>query len=356
LQSDLKLDDFPLSSPGYGRKVTVIGVGSAGCRIAQQLSKESKLLEHFVYVTCDDHDVANVSHGERIIVDAMALGKESPYKLRALASQKLSEVKHELKDSQVVFIVAGLGGTVGSGIAPLIASEAIPPGAATVAILVMPFSFDKSKHFFAGGALKQMRTACSGVVLIDNEQLVDQELPLIDAFALVNQKISLALNKLLGSTEQHEFSRGLINIVDFLKTKSYSVLCLGEIDSPSIECREAIIQAAKSLDKIVIDKHEASKSIVHLCADKSVTMKEVISSIGGLSGMIGNGTMQMEYGLSANSPGQTTAIILATGFSTTKFDDYDPVDRILRNKGANMESGLDTSVSWQSLLPDIEAA
>jgi cell division protein FtsZ len=356
MQTNLKLDDFPLSSPGYGTKVTVIGVGSAGCRITQQLSKESKLLEHFVYVTCDDHDVANVSRGERIIVDAMATGKESPYKVRSLASEKLSELRYQLRDSRVVFIVAGLGGTVGSGIAPLIASEAAAKGAATVAILVMPFSFEKPKHFFAGGALKQMRSLCSGVLLIDNEQLFDQKLPLIDAYALVNQKISLALNKLFGSTEEHEFSTGLVNIVDFLRTKSYSVLCLGEIDSPTTQCREAVIEAVKKFDKIVVDKHEASRSIVHLCADKSVTMKEVISSIGGLSGMIGNGTMQLEYGLSANSQGQTTAIILATGFSTTKFDDYDPVDRILRNKGANMESGFDSSLNWQSLLANVEMA
>ncbi len=352
--TNLKLDDFPLSSPGYGNKVTVIGVGSAGCRITQQLSRESKLLEHFVYVTCDDHDVANVSRGERIIVDAISAGKESPYKVRALAAQKLSEVKHQLNASRVVFIIAGLGGSVGSGIAPLIAAEAQAKGAITVAILVMPFGFEKPKHFFAGGALKQMRSYCSGVVLIDNEELINEKLPLIDAFSLVNQKIALALNKLLGSTEPNEFSKGLINMVDFLKTKSYSVLCLADIESSEIRCREAVIEAVKHLDKIVVDKHEASRSIVHLCADKSVTMKEVISSIGGLSGMIGDGTMQMEYGLSANSPGQTTAIILATGFSTTKFDDYDPVDRILRNKGTNMEIGFDSSLNWQSLLSDAE--
>jgi cell division GTPase FtsZ len=354
LTPNLKLDDFPFSNPGYGNKVTVIGVGSAGCRITQQLSKESKLLEHFVYFTCDDHDVANVSRGERIVVDAISYGKESPYKVRALASSKTLELRHLLRESRVVFIIAGLGGADGSGIAPLVAKEAASKGAVTVALLVMPLSFEKTKHFFAGAALKQMRAFCSGVVLIDNEQLLNVQLPLIDAYSLINQRISLALNKLLGSTEEYEFSTGLNKVVEFLKNGAYSVLCLGEIDSPETQCREAVIEAVKHLDKIVVDKHEASKSIVHMCAGKSVTMKEVITSIGGLSGMIGNGTMQMEYGLSANSPGQTTAIILATGFSTTKFDDYDPIDRILRNKGSNMESGLDSSLDVQLLLQDIE--
>jgi cell division protein FtsZ len=355
LAANLSLDDFPLSNPGYGNKVTVIGVGSAGCRIAQQLSKESKLLERFLYLTCDEHDVVNVTRGERIVIDAVSSGKETPYKVRKLATSKMAEVRHLLKDTRVVFIVAGLGGSDGSGIAPMVAKEAIPKDAVTVALLVMPFSFEKAKHFFAGGALKQMRSICSGVILVDNEQLINEKLPIIDAFSLVNQRISLAVNKLLGSAEAHEFSVGLNNLIDFLKASSYSVLSLGEVNSDDIDCRQAVIEAVKQLDKVVIDSHEASRSIVHLCADKSVTMKEVISSIGGLSGMIGNGTMQMEYGLSANSPGLTTAIILATGFSMTKFDDYDPVDRILRNRGANMEAGFDCSMDVELLLPDAES-
>ncbi|MGI0090318.1 MAG: hypothetical protein ACREBS_01290, partial [Nitrososphaerales archaeon] len=110
-----KLTDFPYSNPGYGRKVAVFGVGSAGCKIANQLSKESKLLEHFVYLTCDDHDVANITNGEKILLNATGSGKSSPFQVRGIARDKISEIRQNLVDSEVAFIISGLGGSDGSG-------------------------------------------------------------------------------------------------------------------------------------------------------------------------------------------------------------------------------------------------
>lgn len=350
---DLKLDDFPYSNPGYGRKVAVFGVGSAGCRIANQLSKENKLLEHYVYLTCDDHDVANITRGEKIIVDATSKTKSTPYAVRGLAFSKIPEIRQQIQGSELVFIISGLGGAVGSGLSPLVAREAKEKGVVSVAIVVMPFSFERSKHYFAGGALKQLRSYASGVILIDNDELLEnKEMPAIDLFSLVNEKIALALHKLLGSTEEHEFSVGLNNVINFVRTKSYSVLCIGE-NSERFECRNAVLKAASKFDRTV-DKTQASKSLVHVSVDKSITMNEMISSIGGLSGVLGNGTMQIEYGFSANSTTYSSAFIVATGFSSTKFDNYDPVDRALGNDGANMESGFDSTLGAEMLLPDIE--
>jgi len=347
-----KLTDFPYSNPGYGRKVAVFGVGSAGCKIAAQLSKESKLLEHFVYLTCDDHDVATITKGEKILVNVTGSGKTSPYQVRGIAHEKIPEIKQNLSDSDIVFIIAGLGGSDGSGLAPLVAREARSKGAVTVAVLVMPYIFEKAKHFYAGCALKQIKDLASGIIVIDNDELLGQDMPVIDAYALVNQKIALALNKLLGSTQEHEFSLGLNNVVNFVKTNSYSVMCLG--DSQLSEYKEAVMEAAGHFSKTV-DASQASKSLVHLCTEKSITMKELATSIGGLSGVLGSGTMQIEYGLSANSTTTTTAIIMATGFRTTKFDQYDPVDGALKVFSGNLEPGFDSYVQCEELLSDLEA-
>ncbi len=346
-----KLTDFPYSNPGYGRKVAVVGVGSAGCKIAMQLSKESKLLEHFVYLKCDDHDIANVTRGEKTLINIVG-GKISPYHVRGIASSRLPEMRQNLSDSEIVFVIAGLGGSDGSGLAPMIVREARSKGAVTVAVLVMPYMFERTKHFFAGCALKQIRDLASGVIVIDNDELLEQDIPIIDAYALVNQRIALALNKLLGSTESHEFSIGLNNVVNFVKTNSYSVLCLG--DSGLSEHKQAVLNAASHFSKTV-DATQASKSLVNLCTEKSITVNDLSTSIGGLSGLLGSGTMQIEYGLSANSTTTTTAIIMATGFQTTKFDCYDPIDDALRVFAGNVEQDLDCPIVIESTLPDIEA-
>ncbi|MCL5066933.1 MAG: hypothetical protein M1368_01090 [Thaumarchaeota archaeon] len=347
-----RLTDFPYSNPGYGRRVAVVGVGSAGCRIASQLSKESKLLEHFVYLSCDEHDVASTTKGEKIVLDGTVNCKSSPYTVRGIATSKLPQIRRAISDSEVVFVISGLGGTVGSGLAPLVAQEAKSKGAVTIAIVVMPYNFEKGKHYFAGGALRQLKRSTSGLVVIDNDELIQSRTPLIDAYSIVNQRIALALNKLFGSAEQHEFSVGLSNIVNFLKTNSYSVLCLG--DSELSEYKQAVLNAVNHFERTV-DTREASKSIVHLCTDKSITPTELVNSIGGLSGLMGAGTMQVEYGLSANSTTCTTAIIMATGFSATKYDRYDPVDYALGKKSFNLDDDLESTSFFQSLLPDVEA-
>ncbi len=347
-----KLTDFPYSNPGYGRKVAVVGVGSAGCKIAAQLSKESKLLEHFVYLSCDDHDIATITKGEKILVSATATGKSSPTHVRGLAHERIPELRQMLSDSDIVFIIAGLGGCDGSGLAPLVAREARSKGAVSVAVLVMPYIFEKPKHFFAGVALRQVRDLATGVIVIDNDELLAQDMPVIDSYALMNQKIALALNKLLGSTEQHEFSIGLNKVVEFVKSNSYSVMCVG--DCQLSEYKQAVMEAAGHFSKIV-DTSQASHSLVHLCTEKSITMKDLSASIGGLSGVLGTGSMQIEFGLSANSTTTTTAIIMATGFRTTKFDSYDPIDAALKVFAGNLEQDLDDSPRYESLLSDLEA-
>src|SRR5271157_6492257 len=210
----LSLDDFPFSSPGFGRKIAIVGVGSAGCRIANQLSVENRLLEHMVYLSCDVEDLATITRGDRILIDVTQRGKTSPYVVRGMTEAKIPEIRSALSDSKIVFIIAGLGGTVGSGIAPLVAREASRNGAVTVAILVMPYSFEGPRHFSAGTALGQIRKYASGVIVIDNDELLQSKLPISDMYADVNQKIALALSKLLGSAEPQEFCVGLNNVVN----------------------------------------------------------------------------------------------------------------------------------------------
>ena len=81
----------------------------------------------------------------------------------------------------------------------------------------------------------------------------------------------------------------------------------------------------------------------------------MISSIGRLSGLLGSGEMQIEYGFSANSTTKTTAIIMATVFKSTKFDRYDPIDHALKRYAGNIESGMDSSFGIESQLPDLES-
>src|SRR5271165_2253127 len=121
LKTNFKITDFPLFKETYGKKITVVGVGTKGCDIVNELSRQCKQLGNFLYVSCDEQDVLDISSGRKIVLQVSNSVERTPANIRGMVFSQLEQVKQALEGSQVVFIVAGLGGSIGSGLAPLIA-------------------------------------------------------------------------------------------------------------------------------------------------------------------------------------------------------------------------------------------
>jgi hypothetical protein len=183
-----------------------------------------KQLENFVYISCDPEDVANVVFGKKILIDASKEYERTPSKIRGLAFSYLDQIKEALRGTQITFIIVGLGGSVGSGLAPLVAHCAKQVHSMVVGIVSMPYNFEKHKYFYAGCALRQLRENSDGIMLIENKAILSANKPLIDAYADLHQGLSLALNSLLEPPERDGTSNGVLNVVDFIKANPYSIL------------------------------------------------------------------------------------------------------------------------------------
>jgi cell division GTPase FtsZ len=218
------LTQFPAIPETYGKKIAVVGISTRGCKIAGELSRQLRQLGNFIYLTCDPEDFANSSSGKKILIDASKEDGRSPSKIRGLAFSQLDRIKEALQGAQVTFIIVGLGGSVGSGLAPLVAKCAKQVHSMVVGIISMPFAFEKHKYFFAGCALRQLREYSDGIMLIENATAINNNKPLIDAYAEVIERLSLTLNSLLVPIEKDGTSNGVLNIVDFIKANPYSVL------------------------------------------------------------------------------------------------------------------------------------
>jgi Tubulin/FtsZ family, GTPase domain len=183
---------------------------------------------NFVYVTCDPEDIANVTAGKKILIDVSKENERSPSKIRGVAFSHLDRIKEALQGAHVAFVIVGLGGSAGSGLAPLVAECAKQVHSMVVGIVSMPFTFEKHKYFFAGCALRQLKEHSDGIMRIENNTLLNANKPLIDANADLNEGLSLTLNTLLVPVERDGTSNGVLNIVDFIKANPYSVLRLPE--------------------------------------------------------------------------------------------------------------------------------
>lgn len=106
------------------------------------------------------------------------------------AKEQQEQIKELLKDSDMVFITAGMGGGTGTGSAPVVAKIARELGALTVAVVTTPFNFEgKMRMDHAKDGLKKLRAEVDSLIEIPNELVLkdnEKKLFIKDAFTTVN--------------------------------------------------------------------------------------------------------------------------------------------------------------------------
>jgi hypothetical protein len=235
LRENSKLTDYPLQLQTYGKKIPVVGIATRGCRIAHEISLQCRQLSDFIYLSCDQDDVVNVpSQSKKIVFQLPVDCERTPANVRGIVGPQLEQVRKSLMGSQVVFVVSGLGGMVGSGIAPLIAKCAKQVRAMVVGVVVMPFVFEKYRYFFAGCALRQLTENCDGIILLENEKMLAPDQPsFFDSNARLYEKLSLTINSLIRPIEKDGSSSGVESMVDYINANPYSVLRASDDDNPA---------------------------------------------------------------------------------------------------------------------------
>jgi cell division protein FtsZ len=102
-------------------------------------------------------------------------------------SEKLYEA---LKEADMVFITAGMGGGTGTGAAPIIAEIAKDVGALTVAVVTKPFSFEGAKRrLLAEQGIAELVDKVDTLITIPNDrllQVVEKKTSMVDAFRIVD--------------------------------------------------------------------------------------------------------------------------------------------------------------------------
>lgn len=335
-----------MSGPISSSEVVAIGIGSAGIRIVSALSRETTLVSRFAYVTCDPADLESAGEGERIMVSSPMVQKPSPSMVRGFAMPHHGEMRRILKDARVAFIVAGLGRATGSGLAPVVAGLAREEGAETVSIAVMPFDFEERLRFYAGLALKRLRAASNGVVVIDNGSLfnIGSEATLKELHEVANKEAVKALGSLLARQSQDSIPVGLNKVLGTVGAGGYSFLTSassGSIDKAEDALSRAIIGIGKKATM-----KDASHAVVVLTGDASLSAGETATAVRRLGSMFGSPSLDVEYAVSYRSGAgsQLQVSVLASGFTRTKYDSYDPIDSILGAKN-NIDDSLECALA-----------
>ena len=324
-------------------EITAVGIGSAGSRIVSLLSRQSLLVNRFAYVSCDRDDLSNARAGEKILIESPVDQKLTPAMVRGFAFNSHTRIRDTVEGSKVVFVVAGLGGATGSGLAPLVAAIAREAGATTVGVAVMPFEFESKLKFYAGTSLKRLRAASRGVIVVDNDTLMrssPEDSTLTSLYDSANREAVNALGSLLSKSSETSVSVGLNKLLGTVLQEGYSLL--GVSGSASIDkAEEALAGAVISISKLAEAK-EVSRAVVVLYGDTSLSGQEVGLVVKRLGSMISNQMVDVEYGVNYSGTAQLQVSLLASGFTSTKYDEYDPLDKVLA--GRTIDDEMDSTL------------
>jgi cell division protein FtsZ len=188
------LGDRTSEHPGLAT-IKVVGVGGGGCNAINRMMDAEINGITFYAVNTDKQALdrtkatRKVQIGEKITKGRGTGGNPS---IGAKAAEESSELLYNmLRDTEMVFITAGMGGGTGTGAAPVIAQMSREVGALTVAVVTRPFSFEGTwRRSLADEGLTNLKDKVDTLIAIPNDrilQVVGEQTTLESAFRVVDE-------------------------------------------------------------------------------------------------------------------------------------------------------------------------
>lgn len=168
--------------PSEGLICRVVSVGGAGNRIVADMRHRLFDVDRIIAIDNDSYALNLISADEKILLNSNRdslndFTRSDPAIAAELARMSRKQIECAMTGAQVVFIVAGLGGGTGSGVAPVvaeIAKECLGPESLVIAVAATPFKADGVKKMMvANRSLERLRYAADAVIEIPNAKLFD---------------------------------------------------------------------------------------------------------------------------------------------------------------------------------------
>jgi cell division protein FtsZ len=196
--------------------IKVIGLGGAGGNAVDRIKMENLDRLQLSVINTDLQALNSSPVEEKLLIGSQitrGLGAGGDPDLGYDAAESDREKIAELvKDTDLVFIVAGMGGGTGSGSAPIVADIASEAGALVISFVTLPFSFEGGRRAKqAEEGLLALRRSCDAVIPLPNDVLLQEAAEgetALDSFARADAWIGRAVRSVWAML----FRTGLINL------------------------------------------------------------------------------------------------------------------------------------------------
>lgn len=327
-------DEF---EPVNQASIKVIGAGGAGNNMVGWLYKKG-IKGAEIIATNTDHQHLNITGADRKFLIGRDCTKGLgcggfPSKGAEAAQESLSQIKDSLKDADMVFVCAGMGGGTGTGAAPVVAQVAKDTGAIVIGTVTMPFNIERARCDKAEFGLQQLRQVSDTVIVIDNNRLVQiaGNLPIQQAFAVANELVATMIKGIVETIAVPS----LVNL-DYADVKAImsngGVAAIGVGSSDTNNRVDEAVKGALSNPLLDINYEGSTGALIHITGGPDMTLDEV-SRIGELVTESLDDDANVIWGarVSDDMKGKLTVMTIITGVKSPwilgKVDSRKSVDR-----------------------------
>lgn len=198
--------------------IKLIGIGGGGSNAVDRLKMENLDRLQLAVINTDLKALNSSPVQEKILIGAtitrgLSAGGDPTLGYKA-ANADREKIAGMVRDHDLVFLLAGLGGGTGSGATPVVAELAREAGALVIAFVTLPFSFEGGRRLKqAEEALDELRKQCHAVIPLSNDLLLQEgteQTSVLDSFAQADVWMGRGVKSIWAMLSQ----TGLIN-VDF---------------------------------------------------------------------------------------------------------------------------------------------
>ncbi len=260
--------------------IKVFGMGGGGGNMVNWLYKKGVRGAEIYALNTDKQHLDLIEADHKILIGrdtTRGLGAGGfPEKGKEAAQEAAIEIRKSLKDADMVFVCAGMGGGTGTGSSPFLAQMAKDSGAIVIGTVTMPFKIERARIDRAEFGLQALRNQCDTVIVIDNNRLVQiaGNLPVNQAFAVANELIATMIKGIVEIIAVPS----LVNL-DFADIKAVmtegGVAAIGIGASDTKNRVEEAVRGALANPLLDISYAGATGAIVQVTGGPDMTLDEV---------------------------------------------------------------------------------
>ena len=302
-------------------KIKVVGVGGGGNKVIKRMVGRIQGVE-FIAVNTDIQDLDECPSDVKLNIGQLTtkgLGSGGDPRVgQKSAEESYDAIREALRDTDLVFVCAGMGGGTGTGASPIVAMVAREMGILTVGVVTKPFGFE-GKHRMRNAeiGIKNLSKFVDCNIVVPNQKLVEKTkggTTMLQAFAIADdilrQGVQCITDLILKNmTINIDFA----DIANVMRESGIAHMGIGEATGEN-RLLKAIQQAIHSPILETSIKH-ASQIIVSVHGGVDLAIHEVDNYVTLIKDVLDeNCNMIFGANLHEDYNDRVQIIIIATGF------------------------------------------